>query len=190
MQAYIVIITLYGRRKFTQYKSCSYPAGYISTNSYTDTGLNTGTLYHYKVYLSNNGATFVVANAIGAFVVPLTATYTTLNDTTISLNIVSDGKKFDIQRKGPEVYDLTGAEDLTVKQYDDTGLTYETEYQYQVRAKLDVSFIVPAISDTLNWTDIPNKIATNYTIESSTMILLQLYYRSCSSTLYIIFHPR
>jgi hypothetical protein len=149
-----------------------------STNSYTDTGLNPGTLYHYKVHLSqDSGATFVVANAIGsAFIVPpltaptLTATQGSLNETTISLVWVGSGNNFDIQRKegSGSFTDLTGAQDLTVKQYDNTGLTYGTEYQYKVRAKqIDISFIVPEISNKLNWTDIPNKIATNYTIESS-----------------------
>ena len=128
-----------------------------STNSYTDTGLNPGSLYIYKVYLSgDNGATFGRASTPKAIVTKiqkptLTAT---LNDTTISLTWDSSGNNFDIQRKvgSGSFTDLTGAQDLTVKQYDNTGLTYDTEYQYKVRGdQVDVSFNVEHFYQEFNW---------------------------------------
>ena len=109
-----------------------------STNSYTDTGLNPGSFYSYKVYLSNdNGSTFGGASTPKAIVTKIqkpTVT-TTLNDKTVSLTWEGLDINSVQSENGGNFTDLAGAQDLTVKQYDNTNLVYNTDYKYRIKGK-------------------------------------------------------
>ena len=134
-----------------------------SLTTYTDSALSPGNAYFYRISLSDdNGTTFyntvtksVVVSILGPSIT------STLNDKTVSLTWEGLGDKFDIQRSenGGNFTDLAGAQDLIVKQYDNTNLVYNTDYQYRIKGKeFDVSFNV-----------IPTTIGEDYLVKNITI---------------------
>ena len=147
-----------------------------SLTTYTDSALSPGNAYFYRISLSDdNGTTFyntvtksVVVSILGPSIT------STLNDKTISLTWEGLGNKFDIQRSenGGNFTDLDGAQDLIVKQYDNTNLVYDTDYKYRIKGKeFDVSFNV-----------IPTTAGEDYLVKNIT-IPQQFFYEE---TMYIL----
>jgi uncharacterized protein (TIGR02145 family) len=124
---------------------------------YTDTGLNYGTDYTYRVkaFTDENESGYATSNTTNtSFPAPTNLTATALNDSEIQLTwsdncSFEDGYKLERSEDGATFTQIAelGA---NITEYTDTGLNYGTDYTYRVKAFTDENESGYATSNTTN----------------------------------------
>jgi fibronectin type 3 domain-containing protein len=140
--------TVTGATGYSIYRSTSPDSGFtylkgVTTNSYTNTGLTTGTTYYYqikaytlvgttKVYSATS--TTVNAKPVPAKPTGLKATVASTTSIKVSWNTVAGATGYSIYRSTSPDSGFTYLKGVTTNSYTNTGLTTGKTYYYKVRA--------------------------------------------------------
>ena len=165
--------TVDGATGYSIYRSTSPTSGFTylkgaTKNSYTDTGLTTGTTYYYQIKAYVMVGTKKVMSTVSATVSakPIPATPTGLkvavaSNTSIktSWNAVTGATGYSIYRSTSPDSGFTYIKGVTGTSYTNTGLTTGTIYYYQIKAyvKIGTNKIMSPVSETVSVKPIPAK---------------------------------
>lgn len=111
----------------------------ITSRSYTDSGLETGQRYYYKVIAYNGSTKLSTSDSVGVYTKfnPPTVTTVSASKLKISWNSVSKAESYTVmRRKEGEEYD--DVKTVTATEYTDSGLSSNTRYYYWIQANCNV----------------------------------------------------
>ena len=128
------------RRKQTEDAYTTIVTGYTANRTYTDTGLEAGSKYYYRVYAVNENSTSAKPDGYGGYTQCEIPTITSIaanspSSITIKWNGVSGASSYRIDRRkqSDDVY-TTIVTDYTSESYTDIGLEAGTKYYYRIYA--------------------------------------------------------
>lgn len=162
-----------GATGYSIYRSTSPTSGFTylkgaTKNSYTDTGLTTGTTYYYRIKTYIMAGTLKVvsplsipvnAKPIPAKPTGVVAVSDSYNSNKITWTAVTGATGYSIYRSTSPDSGFTYIKGVTGTSYTNTGLTTGTIYYYQIKAyvKIGTNKIMSPVSETVSVKPIPAK---------------------------------
>ena len=152
----------------------------ITETTYTDSGLEVGTRYYYKVYATNSGGESSASSSVGGYTKFNEPNVSPISETEISLSwdTITAAESYTIRRRidGGEYADIATVSGTT---YVDSGLNKGTRYYYWIQANCVVdgtSYVAKSLSKsgmTLTYLNVGDGFNAYITHASSGLALTQ-----------------